>query len=353
MPNDLNYQHYISAESDREIQGLLPHTDILTNAKLDKIISIPPSNLALFPKAQALGPKTDAGLIDWYVKNFLPKAEGPHQYLYVDTEMKITVGTGLNLSDGRLQVYAYKDKAGKEHYSSSIPSAKKNKRVSAFDPNLFLKDEEYQNAILGKLTTIIRSFYIEGKEDIKNDRYTSKIHANRQQIRTALIYLSHRIVQEKEKKEKTGHRYHFPGAQSYVSGQNSIYADPQDTDRLERQFLKELLPALHQQVPRFSQFPAGAQLAILDMAYNTNFYRWKKQGSSVELHPFYEQINQETIDWESIATDPKNPASCSVADVTKNFAGKTVHCSNFFFWRQKVSLTRNIATQILLILADG
>lgn len=351
-PRPPSYEDYISEEGYREIQGLLRRTDILTNGKLDKIPPILPNNFVLAPFYQALGPKTDEGLIDWYVENFLPKAEGSHQYLYVDSVMKLTVGMGTNLADERLTVYESVDKkTGKTHYSSTpFPNIKK-KKVSKFDPELFLQDDEYKNAILDKLLTVIKTFYIGDPVDIRKDRYTSQTKASRQQLLEALTDIAQRIHDEKEKK-KTAKKYHIPGAKSYVSEKNAVYADKEDTDTLEREFLEKMMPGLHQQVPRFSQFPAGAQLAILDMAYNTNFYRWKKTKSPVELHPFYQEISQQTVDWDLVATDAKDPKGCLVDDVTQNFTKKTAKCTNFYFWRKKIGLTRNVATQILLILAD-
>ncbi len=354
-PLSNHYRDYIPVETYQEIQGLLPQTNILTNGKLDQITLIPTNSSPLTLSAQALGPKSDEGLINWYIENFVPIAEGSHQYLYVDSVMKISVGMGTNLADDRLKVFEYKDPKTKQpHYSTAAPAHIKKKPVSKFDPSLFIDNEEYRNAVLDKLTTVIKSFYIGDPLDIKKDRYKSHVKASRQQLSDALMYLAKRIVAEKEKRAKDPKKYRIPGAQAYVSKENAVYADKEDTDGLEREFLEKMMPALHKQVPRFSQYPAGAQLAILDMAYNTNFYRWKKGGAAkVELHPLYEQINKETIDWDAIAKAPKDPKGCVVEDLAKNFAKGGAKCSNFFFWRKLIGSTRNIATQILLLLADG
>lgn len=359
----LSYQAYISPESDQEIQGLLPHTDLLTNEKLDKIVSIPSNDLTIPSAAQALGPKIDQGLIDWYMENFLPKAEGSHQYLYACSEFKLTTGMGINLAapddhfkPDRLSVYQYKDtKTGGLHYSSTKPLIK-SKLVAELDLELFLDEDhkEYQKAVADKLMTIFHTFYIGNKSDLIKDHYSYSKTASRDQIIAAIKQVLIKIRQGKKNQaaaKAAEKKYHIPGVKAYISDENIIYIDKKETDKWSKEFLEDMIIRLHSLVPRFSQFPAGAQLAIMDMAYNTNYSRWKHK--SVELNSFCEKINQETIDWDSVATDSKNPAGCSVDDVTDNFPAKSAPCSNFFFWRKKIGLTRNIATQILLILADA
>ncbi|MBS0615326.1 MAG: hypothetical protein JSR58_02085 [Verrucomicrobia bacterium] len=352
---------YISVQVYTEIQGLLSHTDILNEAKLDLITQIPPNNYVLSPFNQALGPKTNEGLIDWYIKNFLPIAEGSHQYLYVDTVGKITVGMGTNLSD-RMTVFEYKDnKTNKFHYASSNPG-RKGEKVIKFNPRNFLNNEEYKSAVLDKVMTLIKSFYVGKPLDVKRDNYGYALKASRKQLEDALTYLCQRIIDEPGKKaaaKKAKKPYHIPGPQSYVSEDNSVHADKDETNALEREFLEKMMPGLHAQVPQFAKYPAGAQLAVLDMAYNTNFYRWKTEYMKtkggpvrVELHPFYRAINTDWVSWDSVAYGAKDEGGCTVADVAKNFVKNQAKCDNFLFWRKKIGLTRNIATQILLILAD-
>jgi hypothetical protein len=318
---------YISDSGYQTIQGLLKQISKqaqhpLTMQFLNDIIFLNTANPSLPMRAQALGPKTDDALKDWYEEKLLPMVEGSAQYLYLDSKGNITTGKGI-----------------------LVLSIKESKGFY-FDSHRFLKEEQYSNQVVEKVKILFLSLEKNNEDPFRN--YNQNVHFATPKdrdaaIRESLKYLATRIQQ--------GNYKHYK-ASFYDNANNPVRIDSKATDAKIDNFLDRLFPQIRKIVPGYSQFPAGAQLAILDMAYNTDPNNWKKvfignfgkktkKPSKLhpsELHPFYEIIHQPFVNWNQAAFGEKN--YCNAPD-----------SSDFYFWRWSDPQSRNEATQILLILA--
>lgn len=379
-----SYQSYVSPEGYEQIQGLLPYAGKLTSDIINEIIDIQTNGLFRLD-LMAFGPKVlEDDLLHWYANRFAPLYEGEIHHLYLDYVGNITIGTGFNLSD----------KLGEK--------IKVKKRMQLkFEPNKFLSSDnnvrkQYQQLVLKQLKSYFPKFFALKKPNIKkiknedfNERDLYLVDDN--EIITALEYLSHRIQEHK-----------YGTAKSIVSKENSIVIDDPESKNATFKRLKEMIKDIdvNHRFPNLRNFPAGAQLAILDLVYNTNYAAWKHKSKNLDLTTFNKLIKGEKIsknsyklftNWHELAYDASNnEQTCAKASIyhtdpkentfkvsviikkklkhnktsIKKYSHNEVHCKNFFFWRLALELDknkkqdphklneRNIATQILLILAD-
>lgn len=390
-PNLFEYYEYLTLEGRFMVPRLLEYlkdlkSNIVTEDSLNQLVKVKTSYPLLPFYGQALGPKDKEGLIQWYLDYFLPAVEGSVQYLYLDSEKGIiTTGKGINVEN------------------ALVTKGVKQKRV-AFNPELFAqrtpKALAYRNEIANKVRIFFKSLSLNNKMclfphifwgTITHKGRQNNVEENRAKFLTE-EQLNQEILNALDNlvSRKLSHQYgpRYP-AKSFLTGDHTIVVDKETTDLVASEKVESAYNRLTRVFPKFLFFPAGAQLALLDMQYNlgegkfneyqnliriVNGYNFEINNVSESFcrpyHPFYETLRdkektnltqlvnfggfstlakEQSPDWRILAYEMEDPGGGEVLELSE-FSHP--HCTNFYFWRKRPPLpARNLATFILFILA--
>lgn len=275
-------------------------------------------NMCLLEKSAGLGAKESGAFVDWFIKNLL-KSEGLCQCMYLDTRGNITIGygrllLGLDLANPNFNLELTKLQA-KEVY------------------------KDYNKVILERIKNNLKDFGVfktcknasidsSGKIICPDEKLA--VVASDEEIQNAINYL----VDLSAKRQKSAILQRFPAKTYFNKEENPIFLDVSALDRVAKhdveQKIKEIKTAVNLENKKcfadYDTYPVGAQLALLDMAYNVGANRLAKKFKSL-THLIMEQK------WQTIANELE-PTS-----------------KKPYFSRVGIQASRNEVTKILFILA--
>ncbi len=307
----MSIKQYVPVDIYEQIQALLPKS-YLKAKSLNAIVSLPGIEGARIAPPEftprlldtdyapgdprALGPKTLEGLWDWYMKYLLPQSENHIFYLYLDSIGLITTGIGINITTQLEHVKKKKEKGKwvpdvKVTAEKFIHSKTYRTQIIRDIKHYFLNQNEKlhtqcisinssRDPVMSQLCSRLPPLDSNLFDPLPPKRLFSATDDIDTAIKDALLYLSREVT-----KSENNHRKYFWYTHYRRSGNISV-----NDDLLTAISYTEHVKLDYEYMTRLSHgrsIPAGAQLALLDIAYNSGRGVLKSFGL------------EKTIDWKS------------------------------------------------------